>query len=38
MTDTLAASYGRDIDLIHFEDDPTKFLQNKNVVKEVVWA
>lgn len=38
MIETLSTSYGRGIDLIHFEDDPTKFLQDKNVIKEVVWA
>jgi len=38
MTETLTSSYGRGIDLIHFADDPAKFLQDKNVAREVVWA
>ena len=37
MVDVLGSSYGRTVDIVHFEDDPCKSLQDENVVKEVLW-
>ena len=37
IADMLHSLYGRDVDIVHFEDDPLKSLQDENVVKEVLW-
>jgi len=37
IVDVIGSLYGRTVDIVHFEDDPLKSLQDENVAKEVLW-
>lgn len=37
LRDILFDIYGRKIDIVHFEDDPARNLQDENVINEVIW-
>ena len=37
IADVIGSLYGRTVDIVHFEGDPLKSLQDENVVKEVLW-
>ena len=38
IRDTLYSLYGRRIEIVHFEGDPARNLQDENVEKEVIWV